>query len=311
MIGDLSRAGLIRRLRSEGVVIDSGAVSSRVFSPAPEVADAVLAAYAPYPLIDGEHVADYRIKISQSTGLRRFFRRQVLGEVGISVPITPFPVDITPMMIEMTLNWCAATRTNRYLIFHSAVVEKNGKAVILPGDSGQGKSTLCAALATSGWRLFSDEFGFMDLATGMMVPNVRPISLKNESIDVMEARLGVNALTRRLHDTPKGTIAYLPAPAEAVARRHEPASPAAVVFPFYHPEIEDAVVAYPKARGLIALCGGAANFEMLGREAFDAMCSFTDTHPIARIAYSNLDNAVALIERIVEEGVPASEEIPA
>lgn len=311
LIGELDRADIIKRLRGDGIVIDSGAVSTRIFSRAPEVADTIMAAYGPYPLIEGEHVSDYRVKISQSGGIRRVFRRQVLGEVGVSVPITPFPVAITPLMLEMTMNWCVATRANRYLIFHAAVLEKNGKAVIFPGDSGQGKSTLCAAMATSGWRLFSDEFGLMDLDTGMMVPNVRPVSLKNESIDVMEARLGSGILTDRLYDTPKGTIAYLPAPADAVARRMEPAAPAAVIFPFYHAEMEDAVAPYSKARGLISLCGGAANFEMLGSRAFDVMTRFTDLYPVARIAYSRLDNAMALIDRIVEEGVPVLEEMRA
>jgi len=307
VIADLSRRSLLRRLRSDGIVLDSGAVATRVFSRVPEVAGAILSQYGHYPLMDGDTVANYRIGLAPGGGLRRFYRKQVVGSVGVPAPFTPFPVAIAPMMLEMTMNWCVATRSNRYLIFHSAVLEKHGKAVVLPGDSGQGKSTLCAALATSGWRLFSDEFGLFDLQTGMMMPNVRPISLKNASIDIMEERLGKGALSRRLYDTPKGTVAYLRAPEEAVARRMEQAPPAAVIFPFYHPNIERAVRAYPKARGLITLCGGAANYEMLGAAAFRAMRDFVDSHPVARIAYNRLDTAIEMVERIVLEGLSEDE----
>jgi len=307
VISDLSRKGLLRRLGGDGIVLDTGAVATRIFSKVPEVADAILDHYGHYPLMEDDYVADYRLSLDRPGGIRLFYKRQVIGNVGVPAPFTPFPVDIAPMMLEMTMNWCVATRSNRYLIFHSAVLEKDGRAVILPGDSGQGKSTLCAALATSGWRLFSDEFGLFDLRTGMMMPNVRPVSLKNRSIDIMEARLGEGVLTRRLHDTPKGTVAYLPAPADAVARRAEQAPPGAVIFPFYHPEIEGAVRAYPKARGLISLCGGAANYEMLGEQAFRAMADFVDRHPIARIAYKSLDNAVAMVERIVTQGLTDEE----
>jgi predicted ATPase len=43
-------------------------------------------------------------------------------------------------------------------MLHAAVVEKNGKALILPALPGSGKSTLSAALAMNGWRFLSDEF---------------------------------------------------------------------------------------------------------------------------------------------------------
>ena len=42
---------------------------------------------------------------------------------------------------------------------------KDDFAVIVPGQSGQGKSTLCAALVARGWRHISDEFALMDPAS--------------------------------------------------------------------------------------------------------------------------------------------------
>jgi len=71
-------------------------------------------------------------------------------------------------------------------MLHAAVLEKNGRAVVLPGDPGAGKSTLTAALMLSGWRLLSDEITLVDRDDGLLVGLARPVSLKNASIDVIQ-----------------------------------------------------------------------------------------------------------------------------
>ena len=65
-------------------------------------------------------------------------------------------------MLEWGLNWCVAGHAHQYLMLHAAALERNGRAVILPGDPGAGKSTLTAALMLSGWRLLSDEITLVD-----------------------------------------------------------------------------------------------------------------------------------------------------
>ena len=60
-----------------------------------------------------------------------------------------------------------------------------GLALLLPAPPGSGKSTLCAGLAYRGWRLLSDELALLVPDTGQVVPLVRPVGLKNKSIDVI------------------------------------------------------------------------------------------------------------------------------
>ena len=43
------------------------------------------------------------------------------------------------------------------MIIHAAGLERNGKAVVLLGDSGRGKSTLSLNLASAGWNLLGDD----------------------------------------------------------------------------------------------------------------------------------------------------------
>ena len=44
-------------------------------------------------------------------------------------------------MYEWGVNWCIGTTGHCNLILHSAVVEKDGRGVILPAIPGSGKST--------------------------------------------------------------------------------------------------------------------------------------------------------------------------
>ncbi len=90
-------------------------------------------------------------------------------------------------MLEWGLNWCVSAHCHQYLIFHAAVIEKSGRALILPAPPGSGKSTLCAGLVNRGWRLLSDELTLIDIASCGVVPLPRPVSLKNASIDVIRA----------------------------------------------------------------------------------------------------------------------------
>ena len=47
-------------------------------------------------------------------------------------------------------------RTGRFML-HAGAVARDGAALLLIGDSGQGKSTLCWAAAQDGWSLLSDD----------------------------------------------------------------------------------------------------------------------------------------------------------
>ena len=93
---------------------------------------------------------------------------------------------------------------HHYLLLHSAVIEREGCAVIMPAPPGSGKSTLCAGLVHRGWRLLSDELALISLTDTSITPLGRPISLKNQSIDVIKEYVPGAIFNRVTHDTSKG-----------------------------------------------------------------------------------------------------------
>lgn len=63
---------------------------------------------------------------------------------------------------------------------HAAVVERDGKAVVLAAPSGTGKSTLTLALLHAGFRYLSDELAPFDLVTLQVMPYPHALCLKAE-----------------------------------------------------------------------------------------------------------------------------------
>lgn len=77
---------------------------------------------------------------------------------------------------DMHLEIAVHARTG--LFVHAGVVGWNGRALLIPGRSLAGKSTLVAALVRHGATYFSDEYAVID-SFGRVHPYLKPVSLRN------------------------------------------------------------------------------------------------------------------------------------
>jgi hypothetical protein len=68
-----------------------------------------------------------------------------------------------------------AFRADRHLFVHAGAVAWRGRAILLPGRSRAGKSTLVRALVDAGAEYYSDEFAVLDRA-GRVHPYALPLS---------------------------------------------------------------------------------------------------------------------------------------
>src|SRR5262245_17689149 len=183
----LAAARLDSALRSSGVQIEIGPFLARIRSEWPAVADHMSVLYEdfPYRAMPEGH---FDIAIVGGRRWHRWIRPQADLVINGVRPYLPLPVILAGAAMEWGLNWCMGQKAHQWLTLHAAVVERHGKAMLLPAPPGSGKSTLCAALAYSGWRLFSDEFALINTATRRILPAPRPISLKNASIEILKQR---------------------------------------------------------------------------------------------------------------------------
>jgi HprK-related kinase A len=297
-VSALTRAELGRQLAGDGLRLQTGDFIACVKSAIPSVADGISLLYADYPVREAGDFVDFHIKLLQPGGARRWFRPQVRFDCDGMAPFKPLPLAQAFPMFEWVMNWAVSSRANRLLIIHAAVVEKNGLAAILPAPTGSGKSTLCAALVSKGWRLLSDELALIRLDTGELVPLPRPISLKNASIDIMRRYVPGAVFSPEVADTVKGTIAHMKAPADSIDRAAERARPAWIIFPKYQAGAASTLEPVAPARAFMSLAGNAFNYSLLGAEGFDAMAALIANSLSYNFTYSVLDDAVDFFARL-------------
>lgn len=258
----------------------------------------LLSVYGDFPVLSPNPLADFNVDLHKPPSPRAFIQPQVLFKLDGRSLFEPFPVDTAFPLFEWGLNWCVGQRCHQYLMFHSAVLERNGRAMLLPAIPGSGKSTLCAALAFRGWRLLSDEFGLFDLASRCLAPFPRPVALKNESIDVIRRFAPEAVLGPLFPKTRKGTVAHLRPPAAAVQRMGEAVRPAWVVFPKFVKAAPVSIHPVSKAQAFLRLAHNSFNYEITGADGFRAVAEIIRACDCYDLSYGDLDEVVAHIDRL-------------
>ena len=299
IVAELPPSELRRRLTMAQFRLRFGPVTAQIGSPFAVVASALALHYAYHDLLDASEFVDFRVSIDPPLGARRFISRQALFKFDGTTRFRPLPVTQAYPLLEWGLNWCVTSQCHQYLIVHAAVVERSGKALLLPAPPSSGKSTLCAALVASGWRLLSDELALIELGGRSIVPMPRPISLKNRSIEAIARFWPKAVIGDVVPDTLKGSVAHVRPPIESVRRSFEAAVPAWVVLPRYAEGAATELTALSKGEAFMRLVDSAFNYSVHGREGFDTLANVVEACECCAFKYGGaLDEAVALFDEL-------------
>lgn len=110
---------------------------------------------------------------------------------------------------ENSVHLQVATHARRCLFVHAAVLGWCGRAILLPGRTHTGKTTLTAALIKAGAEYYSDEYAVID-PRGHVHPYLKPLTVRNgaeaESSEITAGDLGGREGRRPL---PVGLVASL------------------------------------------------------------------------------------------------------
>ncbi len=132
--------------------------------------------------------------------------------------------------LESALHFHVAVAARTRLFVHAGVVGWNGGAIVLPGRSHAGKSSLVAALVRAGATYYSDEYAVLD-DEGLVSPFARFLGIRDDT-----------GRTRRVDPRTLGSVGDLPLPvSRVIVTRHvagaewcvEPMSPAETVLALF------------------------------------------------------------------------------
>lgn len=199
--------------------------------------------------------------------------------------------------LECQLDHILADQVTDRLLFHAGGVSKNGAGVIIPGESGSGKSSLTLALLEAGFEYFSDEVAVVDQGSGELHSFPKPVSIKNRTIfpelsqqpdlwfgpepDVQDA-------VWYLHPEDLGaTVAQKPAPVEYIVFR-ERRSGASKLEPLTPGEAMQRLIA------------NSINLHRLGSNGFHLAADVVNEAQCFVLKSGDLASSVSLVNELVE-----------
>lgn len=118
------------------------------------------------------------------------------GEVSVDDRVVTPPANGRGLLrLESMVRAHVALNAPDHVFVHAGTVVHGGRAILLPGRSHSGKTTLVAALLRAGAAYGSDEFAAID-RDGLVHPYPKPLSLREpgeyEQTDVTAAELGAD-----------------------------------------------------------------------------------------------------------------------
>lgn len=260
--------------------------------------------YNHYQLAQDE-IAEFHVRIvtERSIGLSisHLYKRRIRFLMDGQSPFESFPEEQALAVLEWGINLAIAVRVNHLLLLHSAVVERNGNVVLLPAWPGSGKTTLCAALIHSGFRLFSDEFGLMDPHQGFFYPIPRLMPLKNESIKIIQNYLPNVVLGQSIPNTQKGTIAHVCPPQDSLLHSKKTAKAKWIIFPRWIANTPVSLETISDSEAFLLLASNSFNYEVLGATGFRAVAYLISSCNCYKLVYSDFDEVIAALLKLIDE----------
>ena len=191
-----------------GVAFEAQGLGIGIRATAPEVHEGILGLLPPGArTIRSPEVGQLFSLVVGGPGARAGVRRLNLVYQEARLLVRTPELDEALRMLEVFVHLYVAERSRQRVFVHAGVVGWRGRAILVPGRSLSGKSTLVAALVQGGADYYSDEFALLD-RRGLVHPYPIPLALRVDGADRPPVKRTVEMLS--------GTVGERPLPAGLV-----------------------------------------------------------------------------------------------
>lgn len=173
---------------------------------------------------------------------------------------------------------------------HGAALAYDGRALVLPGESHAGKSTLAGWLTHCGWEYLTDEAALVDPRALTVEPFWRPIGVRRPGpLDPILAAADLN-----LGDATEGLV-----PASRIGNLGQRSSLAMIVYPALTPNGPTTVHALTAAEALVELTKHFPGLAESGRSGFTRLVELVRAVPAHRLRVGTLRDAESALRSLM------------
>ena len=207
------------------------------------------------------------------------------------MPVYEGSIGAATSHLMTTINTGAIGSMSMYPVVHAAVVARAGAAIVIPGNPGAGKSTLCAALVAHGYEYVSDEMALI-FDDGRVPVYPKPIVVGAGSFEVLACLRDADGAGGMLDTW------FLDARRLAGGVSAEAPLLRAVVMPEYRPgtRVEAAGLSPGEVTALLA--SNMFNLRQLGRSALDRVAVLSPRLQGVRVVHSDAHDAITVIDEL-------------
>lgn len=210
---------------------------------------------------------------------------QAIGDLPLSSPLD---------LCSALTHWAVSMTPGRYVL-HSGGVVRDGKAMLLPGNSHSGKSTLTAGLLARGFALASDEVAAVDMRNDELTSYPRLMSIREDVIEFLQLKGLVGTRftkegVRFVHPHDLGSQFASTTP----VRR--------IVFPVYDSGAKTKLHEVSSGSALVSLIESSCSQKQYKTEGLDWALGFATRTPCRRLVFSSLEDALDLLLQFFEKG---------
>lgn len=200
------------------------------------------------------------------------------------------------------LEWRITTRIlqnlKQFIQIHAAGVERGGKALLLVGPSGSGKSSLALCLLRRGWKCMSDEVVLLDAGCGSVLPFPRSFHADFSAMKIFHDLVAKQGDTAFRDSSGKMRLDPSFALEDWVA---EPSPPGWIVFPDYQPGHSGEIEPVGETEALSLMLSQAINLAEHGKRGLDALMELVRSLQCFRLTTGDLNVATSLLTGVTEQ----------
>lgn len=189
----------------------------------------------------------------------------------------------------------ALARVRGAVLIHASACAHKGKAVLLAGRPGTGKTTIAARLVQQGLRYYADDCAVVDRRSLALVGFAVPMRVKPDSVSLLEP-WG----TRLVPGARVGDVTPI-APGRAALPRGR-ARIAAIVFPRFRSAARCRLAPCSKAQALTLLLELAYEATPARASAFRALSRLVRRASCHTLEFGDVDEAASAVSELIGSG---------